>query len=85
MIKLIPKLNAHVSAPIIINASNEILIDLFLKNKISFSSISDYVSRVLKDKNYKKYAIYKANNLNRINTIDNWARLTVLKIVDQNK
>ena len=85
IIKIIPKLNEYISTPIIINAANEILIDLFLKNKISFNSISDYVFKVLKDKNYKKYAIYKPSNLNKINIIDNWSRITVLKIINQEK
>ena len=84
IIKLIPKLNEYFSTPIIVNASNEILIDQFLKKKISFNSISDYVFRVLKDKDYKKYAIYKANNLNKIKEIDSWARLTTLKIINKN-
>ena len=84
IIKLIPKLDEYLSTPIIVNASNEILIDQFLKKKISFNSISDYVFRVLKDKDYKKYAIYKANNLNKIKEIDNWARLTTLKIINKN-
>ena len=85
LVKLITKMNAAKSAPIIINAANEILIDLFLKKKISFNSISDYVFKVLKDKNYKKYAIYKPSNLNKINIIDNWSRITVLKIINQKK
>jgi 1-deoxy-D-xylulose-5-phosphate reductoisomerase len=85
IIKVIPKLNEYISTPIIINAANEILIDLFLKKKISFNSISDYVFKVLKDKNYKKYAIYKPSNLNKINIIDNWSRITVLKIINQKK
>jgi 1-deoxy-D-xylulose-5-phosphate reductoisomerase len=84
IIKLIPKLNEYFSTPIIVNASNEILIDQFLKKKISFNSISDYVFRVLKDKDYKKYAIYKANNLNKIKEIDSWARITTLKIINKN-
>ena len=54
------------------------------KKKISFNSISDYVFRVLKDKDYKKYAIYKANNLNKIKEIDSWARITTLKIINKN-
>ena len=73
-----PKLDKYPSTPIIINAANEILVDQFLHNKISFNSISKYIFKVLKDKNYKKYAIQKAKNLNEIFKIDSWARQTTI-------
>ncbi len=75
---LLPKLDKYPSTPIIINAANEILVDQFLHNKISFNSISKYIFKVLKDKNYKKYAIQKAKNLNEIFKIDSWARQTTI-------
>ena len=84
-IKLIPKLNKYVSTPIIINAANEILVDHFLKKKISFTSILRYLFQVLKDKNYKKYAIYKPTSLRNIYIIDQWSRMTALKIIERNK
>ena len=84
-IKLIPKLNKYVSTPIIINAANEILVDHFLKKKISFTSILRYLFLVLKDKNYRKYAIYKPTNLRNIYIIDQWSRMTALKIIERNK
>ena len=84
-IKLIPKLNKYVSTPIIINAANEILVDHFLKKKISFTSILRYLFQVLKDKNYRKYAIYKPTNLKNIYIIDQWSRMTALKIIERNK
>ena len=84
-IKLIPKLNKYVSTPIIINAANEILVDHFLKKKISFTSILRYLFLVLKDKNYRKYAIYKPTNLKNIYIIDQWSRMTALKIIERNK
>jgi len=83
--KLIPKLNEHVSTPIIINAANEILVDHFLKKKISFTSILRYLFLVLKDKNYRKYAIHKSTNLKNIYIIDQWSRMTALKIIERNK
>ncbi len=85
VLKLIPKLNKHVSTPIIINAANEILVDQFLKKKISFTSIFKHLFLVLKDKNYRKYAIYKPTSLRNIYIIDQWARMTVLKIIDRKK
>ncbi len=36
---------------------------------------------ILKDINYKKYAIKKPKNLNQINLIDSWARETTLKLI----
>ena len=83
--KLIPLLNKYNSTPIIINAANEILVDQFLKNKISFCSISKYLFLLLKDKNYKKYAIQKPINLKSIYKIDNWSRNSILKIISEKK
>ena len=80
-INLIPKLNNHVSTPIIINAANEILVDQFLKKNISFNSIYAYLSILLRDKSYKKYAIQRPVNLKKIYLIDYWARYTILKII----
>ena len=85
VIKLIPKLNEYVSTPIVINAVNEILVDQFLKKKISFSSIIQYLFLVLKDKNYKKYAIYRPTNLKNIYMIDFWSRKTTLAIIKKQK
>ena len=85
VIKLIPKLNEYVSTPIVINAANEILVDQFLKKKISFSSIIQYIFLVLKDKNYKKYAIYKPTNLKNIYMIDQWSRETTLSIIKKQR
>ena len=81
IIKIIPKLNKFISTPIILNAANEILVDQFLKRKISFNSISRTLFIVLNDKNYRKYAIKNPLNLKIINTIDAWARITTLNII----
>ena len=78
-------MNDYISTPIIINAANEILVDQFLKKKISFNSIIQYLFLVLKDKNYKKYAIYKPINLKNIYIIDSWTRMTTLKIIERRK
>ncbi len=86
IVNLLPKLDKYPSTPIIINAANEILVDQFLHNKISFNSISKYIFKVLKDKNYKKYAIQKAKNLNEIFKIDSWARRTTIdKILNKKR
>jgi 1-deoxy-D-xylulose-5-phosphate reductoisomerase len=83
VINLIPILKKHKSTPIIINAINEILVDQFINKKISFNSINKYLFMVLKDKNYKKYAIQSANKLKHIYKIDQWARNTTYKIINE--
>ena len=78
-INLIPKLNNHVSTPIIINAANEILVDQFLRKKIPFLTISKTIMRIQSDSNYKKYAIKKPKNINEIIKIDKWTRKIIIK------
>ena len=80
--KILNKISLYKSSPIIVNAVNEILVDQFLKRKISFLSIIDYISRVFKDKNYKKYAIKSPNNIKKIYEIDNWARAKVKSLLN---
>ena len=77
-IRLKKIVNEHPSTPIIVNASNEILVEQFLTKKIAFYDIFKYIMSVLKDKNYKKYAIRRPKNINQILTINNWARKTTL-------
>ena len=68
------RINEHPSTSIIINAANEILVDQFLNKKIPFLSISKTIMKILRDRNYKKYAIKKPKNINEIIKIDNWTR-----------
>ena len=81
-IKFVNLINEFPSSSIILNAGNEILVDLFLKKIIQFNSIIKYLSSLLRDKNYKKYAIKKPKNINEILIIDSWARERVLKKVN---
>ena len=75
-IKLIKKcLNSGYSTPIIINASNEILVSLFLKGKINFLDIVTIINKIFKDKDFKKYAKRKPKSVKDVNLIDKWARL----------
>ena len=53
-VKLIKLMNQFPSAPIIVNASNEILVDHFLNKKIQFLDINKIIMGVLKDGNFKK-------------------------------
>ena len=78
-IKLKYKINEYPSAPIIINAANEILVDQFLKKKIAFLDIIKIILAILRDSNYKKYAIKQPNNISKIYQIDLWARSMAFK------
>jgi len=77
-IRLKKIVNELPSTPIIINASNEILVEQFLTKKIAFYDIFKFIMSVLKDKNYKKYAIRRPKNINQILTINDWAIKTTL-------
>ena len=74
IINLKPIITEYYSTPIIINAANEILVDQFLKKKIPFNSFYKYIMMVLKDKNYKKYAIKEPKKVSEIFQIDQWSR-----------
>ena len=63
------------STPIIVNAANEVLVDLFLKRRISFLDIVTTINKILKVKNFKKYARINPKSLKDIKIADNWARL----------
>ena len=80
-IKLIDKINDYPSTPIIINAANEILVDQFIKEKIPFLSINKIIMSILKDRNYKKYAIRKPININQIIKVDSWARYETMRMI----
>ena len=74
IINLKSRVNEYCSTPIILNAANEILVDQYLKKKISFNSFFSYLSMVLNDRNYKKYAIKEPKNISQIFLIDKWTR-----------
>tara|TARA_Y100000591_G_C21612292_1_gene583491 strand:- start:36 stop:815 length:780 start_codon:yes stop_codon:yes gene_type:complete len=73
------RVNEYPSTSIIINAANEILVELFLKKKIPFLSISKTILKILNDRNYKKYAIRKPKNIHEIINIDRWTRENIKK------
>ena len=75
-------MNNYASLPIIINAANEIIVELFLNKKIPFLSIYKIIMAILKDRNYKKYAIRKPKNIKQINEIDFWAREMTCKKIE---
>ena len=78
-IKLIDKcVNLGFLAPTIVNASNEVLVGLFLKKKIKFLDIVRIISKIFRDKDFKKYAKRKPETIKDIQIADNWARLKTL-------
>ena len=84
IIKLKKRANEYPSTSIIINASNEVLVDHFLKKKVPFYSISKISMNILNSENYKKYAIKKPTTLNQIIDIDNWARKKTMELIRKN-
>ena len=68
------------STPIIVNASNEILVNLFLHGKIGFLDIVSTIKRIFKDKDFKKYAKRKPRSLKDIKITDKWARLKTINM-----
>ena len=66
------------STPIILNAANEILVELFINKKIAFLDIVKTINKIFKDKEFKKYAKRKPESVKEIMIIDNWARLKIV-------
>ena len=78
-IKLINKcLNLGFLAPTIVNASNEVLVSLFLNKKIGFLTIVQTINKIFRDKDFNKYARRKPESIKDIQITDNWARLKTL-------
>ena len=85
-IKLINKcLNLGLAASIIVNASNETLVNLFLEGKIGFLDIVGSINKIFKDKEFKKYAKRKPNSVKEIKLIDKWARIKINDMLVSNK
>jgi len=78
-VKLINKcLNLGALAPTIVNASNEVLVSLFLTKKIGFLNIVNTINKIFREKDFKKYARKKPKTIKDIQITDNWARLKTL-------
>ena len=80
-VKLINRcLNSGQQTPTIINASNEVLVNLFLNGKIDFFDIVKTIERIFKDKEFKKYAQKKPKSVKDVKIIDKWARLKTINM-----
>ena len=73
-------LNLGHSTPTIVNASNEVLVNLFLEGKIGFLDIVKTINKVFKDKDFSKYAKRKPKSVSEIKIIDSWARLKTVSM-----
>ena len=83
-VKLIKKcFTSGFSTSIIVNASNEVLVGLFLKGKIGFLDIVKTINKIFKDKEFKKYAKTKARSIKSIKIVDNWARKKALDMCER--
>ncbi len=74
IIKIKNRITEFPSTPIIINAVNELLVNLFLTKKLPYLSITKTILYILNDYNYRKYAIKNPKNIKEIIKIDKWAR-----------
>ena len=74
IIKLKNKINQYPSTGIIINAANEVIVEKFLKKKVSFLAINKAIFQIMRDRNYFKYAIKDPRSFKEILKIDKWAR-----------
>ena len=83
-VKLIKKcFTSGFSTPIVVNASNEVLVGLFLKGKIGFLDIVKTINKIFKDKEFEKYAKTKAGSIKSIKIVDNWARKKALDMCER--
>ncbi len=82
IIKIKSRLMEYPSTPIIINSANEVLVEQFLKKNIPFLGISKIIMDIMRDKNYRKYAIRSPLNLKKIFLIDKWTKNRILKIIE---
>ena len=80
-INLKNKMIQYPSTGIIVNASNEVLVDQFLRKKIQFMDIIRILMNIMRDGNFIKFAVKKPKNIKEIYQIDEWARITTLSYI----
>ena len=73
-------LNSGPSDLIVLNAANEIAVDAFLKNRLSFNSITSLIEEVL-SKNFDKFK----SDIKNIIEIDKAARSISLELISKGK
>ena len=85
IIEIKKRIIEYPSTPIIINAVNEVLVNEFLRKNIQFLSISVILKKILKDSNYKNYAVKQPNTIEKIHEINNWAKKRTFEKLKQLK
>lgn len=60
--------------PCVLNAANEVLVNLFLQDKIKFYDISDYIEKIMNIHKSSKYTSFE-----ELLEIDEWARQWIFK------
>ena len=83
IVTLLEKNYFNNSGSIILNASNEVLVQSFIKKKITFNSIYHCLKQLFKDRDFRKYAIKKTPDIEEIYRIDEWARNKTLDIINK--
>ena len=78
------RVNELPSTPIIVNAANEILVSEFLKKKMPFLNIYKHIFSIMKDRNYKKYAIKNPLKISQINEISEWVKGILFNKIKKN-
>ncbi|MFC1501544.1 1-deoxy-D-xylulose-5-phosphate reductoisomerase [Elusimicrobiota bacterium] len=83
--KRFPCLNLAIKAgkigqtmPAVMNASNEIAVEAFLRDKIVFSDIAVIISKVMDD-----HKVVRAQSIKSILSADNWARQAAKKYINE--
>ena len=69
----------------ILVASNDVLVELFLRNKIKFYDIYKILNKVLSLKEYERYKFLKPQNLSQITKLSKNVRLKTLSLSVQSK
>jgi 1-deoxy-D-xylulose-5-phosphate reductoisomerase len=75
-IKILNKIPKKISLyETVLVSANDQLVDLFLKNKISFQKITFFLNKILIKKNFLKYRNRSPKNYNEIIKLSNYVRL----------
>ena len=77
IIKLKDRMNEYPSTSIIINSTNEVLVDQFLNKNITYNDIIKGIKYKFLGTYYKKYAIKKPRTINQILKHRLWAKKTL--------
>ena len=79
LIKYLPKKNSLYETVIV--SANDILVELFLKNKIKFTDIQKNLFKLIKSKEFIKYKKIYPKKINDIIKLNNYVRLKIIKKV----